>query len=262
MSGHRAAARKASCVVPEDVPSNKRSKPNKDPDDENPQADGESEDNIADLLSKKLWSDDPTIILATLVKLANRSGTLGGNAMKNSSKIFSLGGHSSIVGSMRKHTSSRDVQLHGCYALKYILCNTYGARGPIGEIGGIEVILGALKKFPNDQELQKIGLSALSILTSTSGENRQPVGYGENRQSVVKHKGIPLIVLTMRNFPEDTELQYSGFRVFTHLCEDQEHRRPVIDGGGLVVISEVIQVHPDDHYLQHLAQKAWNTVFD
>ena len=207
---------------------------------------GEVPVSTVDLITKKLWSNDETIVYAALTKLADLCISGNDNYAENKKEIWEAGGHASIIGVMHKFKESAAIQKAGLRALINTSHLHNAMRNAIGKVGGIEKTVSAMEMFPADEDLQKNGCGAICNL----------IELEKNAENFIVQNKIPAIVAAMKAFPFNKVLQHWGCLSLKKLCQAKWKDQVKAADTGRVVVA-AMHNHYDNANIKDLAEKVF-----
>jgi len=148
-----------------------------------------------------------------------------------------------IVRCMNKWYNHAAIQAECCVVLSAGSFNYQTSfKDSAVKLGGLEATLLAMKNFPDDEKIQDEGCLALVILAYDS----EPY----TARLISQLDAAEVVVAAMRNFPDNVSIQRRGCRMLERATQFEEFRedfhRPVLDAGGLAVLTEAIGRHEDN----------------
>lgn len=174
-----------------------------------------------------------------------------------------------ILCRMRTHPKDLSVQISCFHALWVLSWETDNARA-IGHVGGIPILLQSLRYHLNahltinnrynrnnhtsspssvqQMQLQSNGLSTLQNL-SVNKHNKEMLVSDE-------YRGIPLILLSMKTFSHNAEIQRSGCHAMANILSNGGcYRLGILNHGGLEVVTKSVEMHENNEGVIRAAYK-------
>lgn len=175
----------------------------------------------------------------------------------------------SILCRMRRHPKDLSVQISSFHALWVLSWETDNARA-IGHVGGIPILLQSLRYHLNahltinnrynrnnhtsspsslqQMQLQSNGLATLQNL-SVNKYNKELLVSDE-------HRGIPLLLLSMRTFSHNAEIQRSGCHALANILSNGGcYKLGILQKGGLAAVTGAVEMHQDNEGVVRAAYK-------
>jgi hypothetical protein len=154
-------------------------------------------------------------------------------------KVAAEGGIVAILGAMRGHAETEEVQAKGCGALLSLAYNADN-KVKVAAEGGIGAILGAMRGHAESEEVQRAGCGALLSLAHNA----------DNLVKVAAEGGIGAILGAMRGHPESEEVQRWGCGALRILAGNANNQVKVAAEGGIGAILGAMRGHAETEEVQ------------
>lgn len=203
----------------------------------------DSEKTIIKLLLSDVWSGNEQIVECSL-KLINICLERDPSAAR---AMVPVGGHSVMLGIMKKWSSNAKIQAHACHFLGKCCAapdNKAFADAAL-KYGAFQKINRALFKFPKYLMVQTAACQAIEQMLLVCTDNK----------TVVEGINVALIVAAMQTFSGMAPLQKAGAGILHQLTstKDPVFTRTIITTGGLEALSAAYHHFSDTNDVDHRA---------
>jgi hypothetical protein len=192
---------------------------------------------IARLLVHDLWKDSDKEIEKALVELRLRCSP-GEEKEANIAEMYASGGHSAIVGAMRRWYKHADLQVEACNVLHHAsssMSDDFALAAT--RCGVFATVCLVMKNFPDNEMVQSSACGALYNLTCTSdkGPSRELIDAG----------CLEYVIHAMKSFPKASILQKRGCLALCSLARWKDFQQPLLDSGAVSVLLGVLSEYSD-----------------
>ena len=161
------------------------------------------------------------------------------NNAKNRSVIAKKEGIEAILGAVKAHGSSENLQEQTCRVLGNLAINEDVAV-KIAKLGGIEAILGAMIAYPNREALQQYACGAIGNLAN----------FDNLAAKITELGGIEAILAAMKAHGSSENLQGGAYRALMSLVMNQDVAIKIAKLGGIEAILRAMEAYPKSQILQ------------
>jgi len=204
-----------------------------------------------------------------------------------------LAGMRLVLQSMKRHEEDVEVQRAACEALSSLsLCRSI--RQNVGELGGVEAVLNAMSGHRQDAHVQQTACRALWIFLLNEGNRKLHVEdvillvvqamdlhmdvqvqsaacavlqnlalHHQNRPLIVEFGGLGALLVAMRRYPNEVDVQRWGGGALGNLSRDPEIRPYFVDVNGAELVVSAMENHKNDpQVLLACGSVLWNLALD
>jgi hypothetical protein len=204
---------------------------------------------MVDIVTQTLRSDDEKVLENALGNLCKfiRDENSYYKPKKNQNEFFQVGGHVVVVVVMNEHPNCKIIQEHGMQVLGEATSGNGTLSAAVAKIKGMQATLLAMRKYPKEREIQHQGLILLYNLIRNSATGRAEL--------LVELEGIPLILETMKGFPEDNAVVKAACDIWSKLCCGEKLRNKMFLANVASALATAIESHKDDDDIQNAGRE-------
>jgi len=199
------------------------------------------------------------------------NGSNTNNNTQHNSKVHEDPDICTILSAMRLHPHSHTLQISSLHML-YILSYESENASAIGRVGGIPTILDVLRSTNTNVVLDTNEEGMMTTTTRNSHNNTNDYlnvaiyGIGTlqnlaavteyNRDAIVEHGGLPLIIATMSTFLSNSEIQRSSCTALANISKTSlEYKIAIRELGGMNSIMKAVEVHSECEFVLRAAYR-------
>ena len=167
---------------------------------------------IAQCVTRDLWSDDPAVVrkaLGNMAKLVEGSDENVKTIRENVKTIRSLAGHMMVVAALKKHIQVQAIigdAIYSLYAIAFKMGDDVledaALLGALRSAGAIDVVLQAIETDRTNVDTVEFGFQLLIILIDDSYASALLFNNSTALKDIyAENRGFGLIALVMKNFP-------------------------------------------------------------
>jgi hypothetical protein len=184
-----------------------------------------SNNRISEILLKEIWSQDASVVQASLEHIGNEAA-LGS---QNRDAIAQCGGVLAIVRAIQSTRGHAHIQMAGCTALA-IMALDPDTQVAIGDVGGISVIVVTMREHVDNVGVQHTACAALVNISRHRGITDNADG------------AVQALCTAMTRHAGNMEIQANAFGALANLCMDNKKRlNELAQAGGLGAMTMALQ---------------------
>jgi len=200
----------------------------------------EAEQTIVKLLLSDVWSGNESVVECSL-KLINICLERDPRAAEG---MVSVGGHTVMLGIMKKWSSNPKIQAHACHFIGKCSCKGNKAFADAAlKYGALPRIQKALVKYPKYLMVQTAACQALEQLLLICTDHR----------AVMDGIHIALVTAAMKTLTVTAPLQKAGAGILQGLAEDPVLAQTIVAEGGMEVMGGAFHRFCDSSDADHVA---------